>query len=375
VNHIAAEPIKSPIVNLGDSVDYLLSGYNKSLDNTINNRSLFYREIAKISADYYEVPGNHDHRLVAYNLRAWGLDHINVGQKLLKQHADQIGHVKLRSPLKELRAIMRLGYKVDPLEGFRGVLKPLFARIGGFDCILINTHGDGFLSIKKLTRIAFDMLTGIIYKKPSNPGIMGKGLNQADIKDISTAHEACGSGPVLHFMHVPLINPGTKADGQGVTLDINRLTTVLRRHNLDHHVMANGGGSLLKLLRKRALGISGPPKNIILIAGHTHNAVYFLIDADTLMARQVDVKAFNAAWHDTRFIKHATVLPLGVIDSQINTPRTGYAQIHDYGIEEITIRNFCSVGLHILQDTAIELQNYKYMKNFPTSVAETSHNQ
>lgn len=333
-----------PVICLGDAIDYVDAEYDAEAGGA-NNRQRFYREIEPIASDFHEVPGNHDHRQGAYNLRAWGLGQLNIDHSTFVRHSALIGHVSLRSPLRELRALLSLQ---PPLDGFRGVRRPTYRQIGGLDCVLVNTHGDGYFAPGELLRILAAVAADRWRGRAPHTGIKVRGPSASDLGEIAAALRQCRPAPILLCMHAPLLNPAPKATPAEAQLDPGRLTYELRRHRLDHHVMA-GGGALLRLLAGEARAAG---RNIVVLAGHAHAAHYFLIHADTLLARPVERAEFNACWHDRQFIKHATVLPLGVIDPHALLPRTGYARVGENGISEVVTRRFPRTGGRATQPVA-----------------------
>lgn len=327
------------IVNLGDAVDYAFDGYDRGVQQ-VDNRAAFYAAIAPIADRYSEILGNHDVRRAAYNLRAWGLEHINLERARLTALGDRIGHMRLRSPLRELRAIAPLGPGGRPPPGFRGPSSPDHRTIGGLDCILLNTRGDGFLSPAGLGRMAARAMSGAIGQMPRTLSIPGYGLTSADLAALAGLSPP-GDGPLLHLAHCPVVNAAEDLRGQSVALSLATFDRDRRRYGLDHHAMAHGGAGMLAYLRARALGEDGrPPRSTVVLAGHTHSTRYYLIEAERLILREVDWAEFNHAWLDSRYIKHATILPLGVIDPHNARPRLGYTHVGPEGLTEVVTAEF-----------------------------------
>ncbi|MBK1635410.1 hypothetical protein [Rhodovulum adriaticum] len=337
-----------PVVSLGDAVDYAVDAYDGGPG--IDNRDLFYRAIAPIEGRFAEIPGNHDHRGGAYNLRAWGLEHVNLDRDTLKRLAPRIGHTRLRAPWRELGAI-RPGAG-GALAGFRGVQSPARRRPGGFDCVMLNAHGDGFLHPAGLARLGWRAAGARLAGRRANLSIDCLGPGPDDLAALDRLGPLTGAGPVLTLVHAPLVAARRRLC-DGVQLDPVRFAAQRRRHGLDHHVIARGGGALLARLRAGALGQGGAaPRSQVLLAGHTHRARYHLVDAASLTLREVDLPTFNAAWGDPGQIKMATVLPLGVIDSHDDTPRLGWAEIGADGLHEVVSRSFVRRGARFAEVAA-----------------------
>ncbi len=331
-----------PAVNLGDSVDYYFCNYNNVNNNQENNREDFYNEIIQLS-EYYEIPGNHDYRLYPYNLRFWGLDHINVSREERRRFARRLGHHGLRSPLTELRAVARIGAKADPLRGFRGFRQPAFRRIGAFNCIFLNTKSDAMLTAKGFARAAVRLLHDTKAGSPANAeprirriGVDSEGLNESDLGSIAGYARECGDGPVILFMHAPLLNPVCSAIGKSIPLDAGKFRRSRLVQGVGHCVAASGAGGLLRDFQSG----NWRERNIAVIAAHVHDARYFLIDRETLVARQVPLRELNGEWNNHRFIKHLTILPLGAIGTAGGERKTGYGRITPVGFEEMVLRRF-----------------------------------
>lgn len=339
-----------PVVCLGDAVDYALDDYDGT--GAVDNRALFYGAVAPIEERLSEIPGNHDHRSGAYNLRAWGLDHVNMDRATFTALASNPGHTRIRAPWRELAAIRPSRGKGGALGSFRGERHPALRRIGGFDCLLLNTHGDGFFNPAGLARIGWRVVTQRLAGKRPDLAIDSFGLRAADLAAMERLAPLDGEGALLMLLHAPLVASRQRLN-HPVRLDPARFERQRRQFGLDHHVIAHGAGALLDWLRTRALGAGKTaPRSLALLAGHTHTARYHLIDAGSLTLREVALHEFNAAWNDPSQIKMATVLPLGVIDSHDEAPRLGWAEIRADGLREVVSRAFVRQGARFAEIAA-----------------------
>ena len=337
---MAKETSPFAAVNLGDALDYFLCDYDGGGRAPLgDNRALFYATLDAAGFACDEVPGNHDHRLSPHNLRFWGLGHINLAADDCRRVMAQLGHQRLRNPLAELRSLARVGSPIDPLQTFRGFLTPTFAQRASFDCLFLNTGGDDLARVQGLGRAAKRWMYHL--RRAHAGGTFSKfrlsidcvGFSHADLERIAEGLPRCTTDTIVVFMHAPLINPVCCTLGATVQLELHRLRASLHEQGFGQNVVAAGGGQLLHLLRAG----DNAGRNVIIVAAHVHTARYILIDKQTLIARQVDLEDLNAAWTDARFIKHATVLPLGVIDDGNEDPRTGFARISPDGFEEVVV--------------------------------------
>ena len=124
------------------------------------------------------------------------------------------------------------------------------------------------------------------------------------------------------FIHGPLINSKKSRLGDRYPLSTTNFLAAISQQGIAYNVMLNGGGELLSVLKK-AKG------NITIIGAHTHNSKYYLIDKETLVAREVTINEINAAKDNPRIIKHLTIFPLGAV--QAPDKITGYLRITPSG--------------------------------------------
>jgi hypothetical protein len=365
---MAAETSPFAAVNLGDAVDYFLCDYETGPSPEANNRDLFYAMLDAASFVCDEIPGNHDYRLFPYNLHFWGLNRINLADRDCRRNMDRLGHRRLRNPLTELRSLAPFGSPIDPLRNFRGFRKSTFSRRASFNCIFLNTGGDDLarasgigLAVWRLMRDAVSRhATAATIPPISRLSIDCIGLGRADLDLVDYGLRASGPETTIVFMHAPIINPVRGAIGTTIRLSLQRLRDSLYAQGYAHNVIASGGERLLQLFRSGA----NADRNVVVIAAHIHFGRYFLIDKYSLVARQVCLEELNAAWSDARYIKHITVLPLGVIDDNAGDTCMGYGRIGPKGFEEVVLRRINGRAHHSAPSRA-------KLKRFSESVRET----
>ncbi|MGA2567337.1 MAG: hypothetical protein ABSF41_10955 [Pseudolabrys sp.] len=341
--HMSTERSDVAVVNLGDAIDYFLCDYETTPATATNNRDLFYAALDAAGLVCDEILGNHDFRLVPYNLRFGGLSQINLRDQECQHILTELGHGRLRNPLTELRSLARLGSRIDPLRNFRGFQKPAFERRASFNRIFLNTRGDLLGRAIGLGHAAWQLLCAVVARQAAGlqPSLRRlsvdcAGLDQADLAFIDRTLRECGPETTIVFMHAPVINPARTAIGGRATLTLRRLGACLQAQGYAHNVIAAGGEGLLRIVRSPA----NVERNIVIIAAHVHCARYILIDKASLIARQVHVEELNAAWNNARYIKHITALPVGVIDPAAGGTCTGYGRIGRSGFAEVVLRRF-----------------------------------
>ena len=322
------------VINNGDSIDYNFCDYS-SLSDILRNRAdskrmsnwdLFNSVINDLEKLYFAIPGNHDYRKEAYNYAIWGTDHVNLTAGMRKKHKNKIGHQHFRGPF-ELTSIMVNEKKFNPLAKAPFLKKRESMNIANFHCVFMDNGSDAFVRpynfikcIKKFIRtrmISYD----------------SDGLNKKDLNYLTRLLSKEIRNDILIFQHAPLINPKNSNLEKEYQLSIDNFTKASQKQKIAYSTILNGGAKLLKLL-------TNTDKNIVLVASHTHNAKYFLIDKKSLTAKEVSNRKFNREKNNAGYIKQVTTLPLGGIYPQVGGNKTGFLTIAPSGFEEIVFHDF-----------------------------------
>ena len=159
------------------------------------------------------------------------------------------------------------------------------------------------------------------------------GLNKKDLNYLTQILSKEIRNDILIFQHAPLINPKNSNPEKEYQLSIDNFTKASQKQKIAYSTILNGGAKLLKLL-------TNTDKNIVLVASHTHNAKYFLIDKKSLTAKEVSNRKFNREKNNAGYIKQVTTLPLGGIYPQVGGNKTGFLTIAPSGFEEIVFHDF-----------------------------------
>jgi hypothetical protein len=331
---INQSPKVEAVINNGDSVDYHFADFRRLSDlltirpdsERTSNQDLFNQLIAGLTHPYIAIPGNHDYRKEAYNYAIWGTDHVNLSRQTRERYRDQIGHQTFRGPW-ELTSIMVNEKQFDPLKKGRFIKKRANYLIAGYHCIFLDNGSDAFVRPANFLKYLKKMFQTRMLSYDTN------GLAQEDLDYISCILSTSIQKDILIFQHTPLINPQTSRIGREYQLSIDTFHALTRKQKLSCHTILNGGARLLNILRNTH-------KNIVLVSSHIHHARYFLIDKNSLKAREVSNREFNQKKDAAGFIKHLTTLPLGNICPKNGGNKTGYLTISSNGFEEQVFHAF-----------------------------------
>jgi hypothetical protein len=330
-------------INNGDSVDYFFTDYfgNKITGDRQSNWDLFNQIIGQIEKPYFEIPGNHDYRRLPYNFNFWGLKHLNISDKARKKFGDVIGHNKFRW-LNEISSLSVNEKKFDPLKKFNGFKKPVEKDFGHLHCVFLNTGSDAFVRMKNFLRYFRKIARGknlqkIVWRRDWR-GAFSCDNDGFKIDDFKFIEKILGkNGKDLYFfMHTPIINPKRSHVGREYKLNLKNLLKSIIKNDIAHEVVLNGGGKLLEKL----VSVNYHKKNFVIIASHIHNAKYFLIHKDSLVAKEVTIDDLNREKDNPIFIKHLTTLSLGAIDHYVKDRKVGYLKITKDGFEEVVTHRF-----------------------------------
>jgi len=314
------------IVN-GDSVDYYYEKYippkDKKFDNT--NWEAFEEFMARLRVPYFVLPGNHEHRCRPFNFGFWGMEHLNVPEKIRDEHKDEIGHHKFRW-LREPLSVLVNKRVFNTLEKTPVMKCPCRKNISGYECIFLNTGSDGFVRPKNAGKYAQKVSRMAI---GGSVGYDSDGLEKKDLKFVEKALARKKPDTVYIFMHCPVMNSKESHRGQKYDLDGN-FEEQLARGGLNYDTIINNGGKFFEILRR-----SG--KNIIIITSHTHNAKYYLIDKDSFEAAEVTCTECNRQRYNPKVIKQVCTWPLGGI---YQGSTIGYLRIHPDRFEEVIWKKY-----------------------------------
>jgi hypothetical protein len=310
-------------------------------DNHQNNWDAFNRVVSHIKKPYFEIPGNHDYRKLAYNLNFWGLEHLNISDAIRKKFENILGHHKFRW-LKEFSSISVNETKFNPLKKFHGFKAPAEKDFGYLHCIFLNTGSNAFVRsgnlykyLKKLI-LDRDFIKALCRKKwrgsitCDNDGLKDEALKFIKEKLKKNAKDIC------FFMHTPIINPRTSYIGGKYKLEIDDFFNSITKQNVAHEIALNGSGEFIRMLTDK----NHRKNNFSIVASHIHNAKYFLIHKESLIAKEVTLNELNSEKNNPIYIKHLTTLSLGAIDQRSTDRKTGYLKITRSGFEEIIMHRF-----------------------------------
>jgi len=336
IERVNQTPQVDAVINNGDAVDYHFSDFvgfsdmirNRLTTQRLSNLDLFNTAIARLNKRYLAVPGNHDYRKEAYNYAIWGMEHVNISKKIRRKYRRRIGHHGFRG-LWEFASIRVNPKRFDPLVNGVSIQKRQDRLIGSRHCVFLDTGSDAFVRARNLIKYCKQILTTRTISYDSD------GLTPIDLNWLSDVLSRAIPSDILIFMHAPLINPRTSVVGKQYRLSIDRFDRCRARQKIGFGVILNGGAGLLNLLRKSI-------KNVALVTSHVHNSKYFLIDKQTLTAKEVSVQTFNKHRNDAGFIKHLTTLPLGAISPEDGGNKTGFLTISSNGFEAHVLRRFSS---------------------------------
>ncbi|MCX6761836.1 MAG: metallophosphoesterase [Candidatus Moranbacteria bacterium] len=332
------------VINNGDSVDYFFADYfgNKLTGSRETNWDLFNSIVAKIKKQYYEIPGNHDYRSLGYNFDLYGLKHINISDHNRKKFAKLIGHNKFRW-LKEWTTLSVNEKKFDPLKKFNGFKKPVEKDFGKFHCIFLNTGSDAIVRFKNIFKYIKKVFTKSTLKqivlKNNWRGLVScvnDGIKKKDLDFINEALEKNHHREFYFFLHTPIINSRKSHPDKIYQLKMEGFLGSIAKQNLDYEVVLNGGGMFLEILTDK----NYLKKNFIIVASHIHNAKYFLIHKETLVAKEVTLGELNKEKNNPAYIKHLTTLSLGALDFCPENRHTGYLKISADGFREVVLNKF-----------------------------------
>ncbi len=215
----------------------------------------------------------------------------------------------------------------DPLKKGLFIKKRANRVIAGYHCLFLDNGSDAFVRPANFLKYLKKMFQTRMLSYDTN------GLTQKDLNYISWVLSTSIQKDILIFQHAPLINPQTSSIGREYQLSIDTFQELTRKQKLSCHTILNGGSRLLNILRNTN-------KNIVLVSSHIHDARYFLIDKNSLKAREVSNREFNQKKDAAGLIKHLTTLPLGNICPKNGGNKTGYLSISSDGFEEQVFHAF-----------------------------------
>lgn len=318
------------VINNGDIVDYFFANYVKLFKKYPRKRDenweLYHSMIARLKKPFYETLGNHDFRIEPYNYDIYGLKHVNIPEKQRREQIRPKGHHHGFRLTYELPSIFRTR-KFNPLKYYQGFNKPQERNIGGYHCIFLNTGGDAYASVSSF---------GAYMKKIFTTGKFGVGVEGLKTEDIAFVQNILNNGnkvknfkpeTIYIFMHAPLISSHDRHLDKEYQLYLENFLKTAAKQGLTEGTILKKADKLLEILKRSS-------KNIIIIASHVHFTSYFLIDKNTLKAKEGTIAELNKQRNNPRYIKQVTTWPLGAIDgSRI----TGYLLITPSGFKEKTI--------------------------------------
>lgn len=300
----------------GDLIDYVEPNYHSNEPKKIpdSNWNLYYKIIGKLKIPFWEIPGNHDFRMLPYNYAIYKMKHVGVNETQRKKYKKEIGHHKFRYLLELLSIFIPWGY--NPLKQFGGFKQASYRKILGRNCIFLNTGSDAYGRLRSILKFVLESI------KKAMPSLDCEGITKQDIHFVSKKLEEIKNVDVLLFMHAPLLNSRQNAIGQQNHID--------SRH-MKNEIFLRGRKKLLQML----MASNG---NISIIASHTHKSQYLLINKKTSKVKEVDLDEFNRHNKDPQWIKHLTTLPLGAYKKGNPQNKIGYLEIAQNGeFREVTI--------------------------------------
>jgi hypothetical protein len=328
------------VINNGDSVDYYFTDYFlKIKKDADNNWDKYNKEVSRINKNYFENIGNHEYRLMPYNIGLYGLPDMGVNIKDLEHIRSKIGHDSFRW-LGELSSLFFNQKKFDPLNKSNGIRSVVYHKIKDFNCIFINTGSDAFVcarnTIKYLFKFFIRLVLFIFLKKDKSRHLISHDLDGVSKKDIASVEQLIDKNNdknLLFFMHAPIINPCISNIGKKYNLKLSNFHMNIILHGAAEDIMFNGGGLFLKLLSDE----KNKDINFTIIASHIHNAKYFLINKQTLIAEEVTIEMLNESKNNPMYIKHLTTLGLGAVGRKSNNKERGYLEISEDGFKEVIV--------------------------------------
>jgi len=264
----------------------------------IKNWQLFYNEIDKLNKEYYEVPGHHP-------LRKGTISHVSTNDSMTRVMPTEFGH-EIPSPITKLA-------ETD---------SPPDQKIGDFHCVFLNTGKDSFSKPRHWRRYAHKVMVG---KRLSYDC---EGIKTDDIERIHNLLEEGGRDTIYLFLHCPLINSSKNHVGKSYQLKIKSWLKSTTKQGLGHDVILEGADSLIDLISKHQ-------KNVIIVSSHSFDSKYYIIDKNTLIAKEVDINEFNEELHNSIYIKHLNTPCLG---SSRKGHKNGYISISQYKVMEIELK-------------------------------------
>jgi predicted MPP superfamily phosphohydrolase len=315
-----ASDVGSVVFN-GDAVDYYFSDRRENClcgNKREDNWSLFNGIISGLDKPVLQILGNHDYRKEPYNYRIYGLKHLNVPDAVRRELSREIGHNLFTGPF-EFESIAVSEALFDPLKKFQGSTLPTEIDISGVHSILLNTGSDAYVRPRNWIKYLAKSFIGNGVRSDCD------GLTKQDISFVRDSISR--NGDVCVFMHAPVIHPEISFPGAQYQLSERQFLRSIASQGLSDRVSLNNGGELLKTLRNS-------DGNSIIIASHTHDSNYFLIDKGSFTVREVDNSEFNERRNDSRYIKQVTTLPLGAVPHK-GEKKTGYMTISPGGFNEV----------------------------------------
>jgi len=317
------------IVINGDAVDYFFQKLDISRKRRASNWTLLYSILKDLKKPFFEVPGNHDYRREPYNYAIYGLKHVNISSWIRRKFADQIGHNNFRW-LKEWSSVGVNERLFNPFKKYKGIRYPKEKKIGKFKCLFLDSGSDANIRARDWLKCLEEFFYGkrlvieLDGPKERDVNFLAKSLGDKKREDIYV------------FMHAPIISPFKNRINKKYQLSLTNFLASAARQRIDHETIINNRERILDIFRRSN-------KNIIFIASHIHEAKYFLIDKDSLEARQVSLKEINKNLKNPRYIKHITTWALGEIPIERKLrkkKKTGFLKITSKGIKEIVTNDF-----------------------------------
>ncbi len=289
----------------GDNVDYTyhrLWTPARGNGERQTNWGLFNDITACLNVPRFILPGNHDYHVEPYNIRFHNplsdflqMKEQDLERQIIRSIVRTLGWSRYRGLRNELGTLF---FITDPFAVADNIAQPLphAAKVGDYDMLLLNTGNEAFVNPgyrKYLWKWFLD-------KKRIN-------LLGLDDRSIQAAEEFLAgqsSTPAYLFMHAPLINSSDSRMGFSYHLDEDAFIRSREKNGLDKSVFVRGSRELLRAM-------AGSPRNITLVAGHTHSARYFIISKERLLATEVGEGELNLYRDDAEYIKQVVAPPLG----------------------------------------------------------------